>query len=222
MTNLPDHDSISALAARPPENLKAREISHLQAGLLASVAVLSECDVYDTAAGLMGRDPHTAHDLLLKMDEFGTAEFGYPMIRVQLMASAVVRMKEVEAGWDTHTFDTVQNRAGGLNDQAREAAFRANPGRFLLGARTSSIRLLKDDGFGLVSHAGREWAWTYAAAGMARSDLSDLVAFVDDMRLLPLAGGILVGPPEAHLEVVLPEGWLFVAIELGNTGRAAR
>lgn len=210
MSNLPDHDTISALAARPPENLKAREISHLQAGLLASAAVLAECEVYDIASGLMGRNPHGAHDLLLKMDEFGNAEFGYPMIRVMLMASAVVRMKEVEAKWDAE-------KAGGPADQAREAAFRADPGKFLPGATTSPIRLLRPSGFGLVEIDGQTWPWTYVSIDYERSDIAELRTFIAEGGYEPR--GIVVGSAELADEVDLPEGWKLAVVELGgNTG----
>lgn len=222
MSNLHDDNSITALVTRPPSELQPRDISTLQASLLAGAAYIAEFAIYEEASALAMTDTPAAHRMLLDMED--EREIMCPQARFRLMTLFTSWMDAREGRFEpgeTHRFDTVQSRAGDLQDRTREAAFRAAPGRFLPGARTSSIRLLKDDGFGLVSHAGREWAWTYAAAGMARSDLGDLVAFVDDMRLLPLAGGILVGPPEVAEEVTLPEGWLFVAIELGNTGRAA-
>lgn len=206
VSNLQDNVNISALLARRPETLKAQEISALQVGMIAGAAVLSEGQIYDEVAGLLRHDPHTANDLLLSMgDGFDDYEPAWSNIRVHLLAAACARMQELDA---------LRVGASGPDDRAREAAFRARPGRFLPGATPSTIRRLREDRFGLVTYEDQTWAWTYAAVGMARSDLSEFVAYVDDeMRLMPLAGGILVGPPEVAGEVVLPEGYRFVAVE---------
>ena len=222
MSHLQDKDSITALVTRPPSELKPRDISTLQASLLTSAAFIAEFMIYEQASALAMTDTPAAHRLLLDMEE--QREIVCPQARFRLMTLFTswidAREGRFEPG-ETHRFDTVQSRAGDLQDRTREAAFRAAPGRFLPGAETSSIRLLKDNGFGLVTYEGQTWAWTYAAAGMGRSDLSELVAWVDDWLVKPLAGGILVGPPEVAEEVTLPEGYRFVAVELGNSGRAA-
>lgn len=223
MNNLPEDNSITALVTRPTSELQPKDISTLQASLLTSAAFIAEFMIYEQASALAMTDTPAAHSMLLDMEE--QREIMCPQARYRLMTLFTswidAREGRFEPG-ETHRFDTVQSRAGDLEDRTREAAFRAAPGRFLPGAETSSIRLFRDEGLGLVTYEGQTWAWTYAAVGMARSDMSELKAYVDDdMRLLPLAGGILVGPPEAHLEVVLPEGWIFVAIELGNTGGRA-
>lgn len=219
MSNLHEDNSITALITRPPEALAPRDISTLQASLLTSAAFIAEFMIYEQASALAMTDTPAAHRMLLDMEE--EREIMCPQARYRLMTLFTswidAREGRFEPG-ETHRFDTVQSRAGDLEDRTREAAFRAAPGRYLPGAATSSVRLFKAEGFGLLTYEGREWAWTYAAVGMARSDLSELVTFVGERGL---AGGILVGPPEVEGEVVLPEGWLFVAIELGNTPRAA-
>lgn len=219
MSNSQNNADISALLARRPETLKHSEIEALKAGLIAGAAVISEGQIYNEVAGLLRHDPHAANNLLLSMNGgFDDFEPTWSDLRVHLLAVAYARIQELDANSTTHVFDTISSHAGGLEDRAREATFRATPGQYLPGAMTSSVRLFKAEGFGIVSYEGQDWAWTYTSAGMGRSDLSKLVTFVDEKRLL---GGILVGSPEVEHEVVLPEGYLFVAIELSNGGRSA-
>jgi hypothetical protein len=222
VSELHHHDSIAAIIARPPEAIGPREISVLKASLIAGAAVLSEGEIYNRVARLLRSDPHAANDMLLAMDQGDDAfDPAWMDLRVHLLAAAYTRMKELAAAEAPHVFDTGAEKAGGPADQAREAAFRADPGKYLPGATTSAVRLLRPSGFGLVEIDGETFAWTYSALGYARSEVAELSAFIAD------AGqgyrGVIVGPAGLWSEIDLPQGWKLVAVELGgsNGGRAA-
>lgn len=220
MTEPQTDTSIEALLARPSEGLSGVEVFKIERALLNAVGVMEEAQLYETAAALGKSDPAAAHALLVEQSYDPDFDPAYPMIRVALMAWLVGKMKASEVVETRDLYAEVQADvcAGGPQDRAREAAFRADPGRYLQGAGRSSVRLFRAPGFGMIRLDGVDLPWTYAAAGKVRSDFSELYALVEDGGY---QGGVLVGPPEAESEIALPPGYLFLAMDLSTGGRAA-
>lgn len=215
MSELHKHPNIAALIARPSEKMSGAEVYEVKRALLNSVAMLGEADLYEQAAKLGKSDPAAAHAMLIEQGDDPEFEAVFPMIRVGLLTWFAGRMDAI-----AETRDMISElAAGGPIDRAREAAFRAAPGRYLPEAERSSITLLHSPGVGMIRLGGRDLPWTYAAAGWARADLRELSRIVADGGY---AGGVLVGPPEAGEELTLPDGFRFVAVEGDmDGGRAA-
>ncbi len=197
--------SINALLARPSEKLSGGEVYKIKKALLGAVATLGEAQLYDDVAAVMKRDPHSAHDMLLRQaDENPDADWCFPQIRLQLMLACVEKMKAVEATWEP---------AGGPLDRAREAAFRKAPWLFLDGAKHSKVELLRPSGFGIVTYEKADWGFTYAAATKGAGDLRGLLLFLQEHP--GLEGGIVVGPPCVERELAgMPRNVFFVPIEI--------
>lgn len=214
MTKPDLHPTINALIARPSEKMTGAEVYEVKKHLLNAVVMLGEADLYEQAAKLGKSDPAAAHAMLIEQGDDPDFEPVFPMIRVGLLAWFAGRMDAI-----AETRDMISElAAGGPSDRAREAAFRAAPGRYLPGAERSAVTLLHSPGVGMIRLGGRDMPWTYAAAGWARADLRELSRIVADGGY---AGGVLVGPPEAGEELTLPEGFRFVAVDIDTTGGRA-
>ena len=213
--------NISVLLAHPSEQMSGGEVAQVKRDLLNACGLLSEAELYDTAAALGKRDPAAGHALLMEQAADPDFEAAFPMIRLALLVSFSARMDVIEAVPETRDLYVevhAKTTAGGPTDRAREAAFHADPARFLPGAERSSVRLFRAPGFGMVCLDGTDIPWTYAAVGEVRSDYSELYALVEDGGY---AGGVLVGPEAAANELALPDGYRFVVVELPVGGRAA-
>lgn len=205
MSELLTRHNIAALIARPSEQMNG-EVVH---GVKNAVARLAEAQLYDDVACAMRRDPHSAHDLLLRQaEENPDAEFAFPKVRVALLEACVERMKMVEATWDA----MAEVAAGGPLDKAREAAWREEPGRWLPGATASDVVLLHASEFGVVRYLGREHVWIYAT--LTQGD-DKIVALNSILDMRPEFGGILVGPSELAQEIDMPPGCVFAPIGAG-------
>ncbi|KST61123.1 hypothetical protein AO398_00075 [Methylobacterium sp. GXS13] len=221
MTNPDLNPTISALLARPSELMNGGEVAQVKHHLLNACSLLSEAQLYDEAAALGKRDPKAGHALLMEQSADPDFEPAFPAVRLALLVSFSARMDVIEAvpdGRDLAAEVRAETAAGGPADRAREAAFRADPARYLPGAGRSAITLLRAPGFGMVRLDGVDFPWTYAAVGKVRSDFAELYALVEDGRF---AGGILVGPAAAANELALPDAYRFVVVELATVGGAA-
>lgn len=223
MTNPDLNPNISALLARPSEKMSGGEVAEVKKHLLNAVGLLGETQLYDTAAAIGKRDPKAGHALLMEQAADPDFEPAFPAIRLALLMSFSARMDVIDAVVETRDLAAevkAEACAGGPADQAREAAFRADPGRFLPGAGKSSVRLLHAPGFGMVRilDADVDVPWTYAAVGKVRSDFAELYALAEDGGW---KCGILVGPAAAEHEIALPASYRFVVVDLSTGGRAA-
>lgn len=223
MTEPQLNPNISKLISLPSEKLSGGQVSQLKMHLLNACAMLGETDLYEEAAKLAKSDPRAAHDMILAQADDPDFEPIFPTVRVCLLADIARRIEKAEAQQVVETRDLyaevqAEACAGGPADQAREAAFRRDPARFLPGATRSAVTLFRAPGFGMIRLGGQDIPWTYAAVGKVRSDFAELYALVEDGKF---AGGILVGPASAEGEVSLPDGYRFVAVELATVGGAA-
>lgn len=222
MTEPQLNPNISKLISLPSEKLSGGQVSQLKMHLLNACAMLGETDLYEEAVKLAKRDPRAAHDMLLAQGDDPAFEAVFPTVRVCLLADIARRIEKAETQQVVETRDLLaevqaEACAGGPADQAREAAFRRDPARFLPGAMRSAVTLFRAPGFGMVRVDGIDVPWTYAAAGKVRSDFAELYALVEDGKF---AGGILAGPAAAANELALPDEYQFVVVELSTGGRA--
>lgn len=201
--------TINAILARPAASMSPHHVFEMKEHLRLAASAIAEAQLYDDIACAMLRDPHSAHDLLMRQgEEYPDSNYAFPKVRVALMEACVVRMKKVEATWDKPEPISDED----LLDRAREDSFRQEPGRWLPGATASDVALLRAPEFGVVRYRDREHVWIYAALTQRDAKIRDLNSF---LVFRPEFGGILVGPAGLARAIDMPDDCIFVAVDPG-------
>jgi hypothetical protein len=163
--------SIETLIQGPPEAIKVQDIPMLQKGLIASAKALEEVAFYEQAMGWARTSAREAHEAVLARDVPGE-DPAFPELRLATL-SWIVRCLEREAEATGQTVHEVrylareveaETAARRLADRAREAAFKADPGRWLPGATRSPVTLFQPGGCWLAERDGEQMLCCHADA----------------------------------------------------------
>lgn len=162
-------------------------------------------------------DPHAARSFLLERRE----EPEFPLLRQSILSTIELRIDAANAAArDRLLLVTGDDAPGGKNDNAREAAFKANPGTYLPGAEVSNVRTFAR-AFWHVLIDGKLVPCDYVCRVALVSDLHDMVECLAVNR--QYERGIVIGSPETARDIagLLPPNIAFVAVALAAGGRRA-
>lgn len=165
-----------------------------EARLEAAMRLL-EVTAYEHAAGEIERNPGFAYMICETQ-----AAPHFPALRRELMARAFSTQKRLPE----------HKRAGGAEDQARQRAFRVNPGKYLPGASPDSV-VGAPPGIHHIYLNGHTWPWTFVSPFYARSDVAELIAY---RERCDFARAYAIGEPGLDRHGGFPAGVIFVPVAL--------
>ena len=184
-------DTTMGLLTLPSDHLSTDE---REARFEASMRLLENA-AYEQAASEIERNPGFA----FRICEVQSAPH-YPALCRQLMARAFSTMTRLPE----------HKRAGGAEDQARQRAFRVNPGKYLPGASPDRV-VGAPPGIHHIYLDGHTWPWTYVSPFYARSDVAELIAY---RERCDFARAYAIGEPRLDRHGGFPVGVIFVPVAL--------
>lgn len=208
---MPDNAEHSTAAAQTG-SLSDAAVQEICKSFGLAESAIHEVSLYETVAAMAYDDPGAARGYLFEQE----GEPAFPLLRAMLMSSLDLR---IGARVAAHAYNpSAPDAPGGELDRAREAAFRRDPGRFLVGAVPCIAKA--PPGFWFVVVGTQLTLCTYAARAYCTSDLRDLEYQLAELKL---EHGLLVGEPdtELSLEGLLYPGVGFVGVDLSIAGRRA-
>lgn len=199
--------NIEALLERQPGEMSSRDISTLKDGLLTTTRVLEEVAFYEQAMAWGRTDARAAHAAILARD-VPDQEPAFPEMRLATLAWLVQMIQREEKPVEIRDMMREveqQQAASRLVDRAREAAFRADPGRWLDDARALDVPMLRANGCWIASRDGETLLCVHASSVCNREAQETVTkaydrALRDDFRTV-----IIVGAPGLTDRIELPD-----------------
>ncbi len=208
--------SIEALLTRPAETISARDIPTLQKGLVTTSRLLEEVAFYEQAMAWGRTDARAAHAAILARD-VPDQDPDFPEMRLATLAWLVQMIQREEKPVDVRTLmrEVEEKQAASrLIDKAREAAFRADPGRWLEDARPLDVPLLRPDGCWIAARDGEVILCTHASSVCSREAQAAVTRAYDRALRDEYRTVIIVGAPGLADRIELPDAMALDLMEI--------